>query len=153
MCIRDSSIAQIINSHRKCNYRDHRNKFKPPLQGRGIYTRRAQQADLLVKHSLNIISWAVDTFNTAWALENPRGFLAHRPFMRNLKARLPHQLHLVDYCAFLGRYMKPTHIWTNIKWIPRGTTLTGRCCQKCQGGKRNSKNRWVHKFALATHSP
>ena len=31
----------------------------------------------------------------------------------------------VHYCAFDHFYHKPTHIWTNMEWTPRGTTGSG----------------------------
>ena len=49
--------------------------------------------------------------------------------MRKLK--ITHKLHKADYCAFLGKYKKPTHIWTNVLWESKGTTGKGLCCQRC----------------------
>ena len=56
---------------------------------------------------------------------------------------MPHTLHLVDYCA----YKKPTHIWTNLEWNPQGTTQTGRCNNRCEGGNWGPSGRWVHQHA------
>ena len=44
-----------------------------------------------------------------WFIENPVGYLATRPCMRDLE----HLRHLCTYCRYGTRYRKATHIWTN----------------------------------------
>lgn len=80
-------------------------------------------------------------------IENPVGYLCCRPYMQVIP--VPHRLVRMD---FRGRYMKPTHLWTNIMWTPRGTTGKGLCCCKCKGGGWSEKGKWRHKYALARRS-
>ena len=99
---------------------------------------------------MKMIEWFVTQMGIFWVIENPKGFLADRPFMKNMP--MAHTLHLVDYCAYRGNYKKPTHIWTNLVWSPQGTTGTGRCEDRCEGGKYTKANRRVHEFAMAQQS-
>ena len=145
------SASQIINFDKGMAYRDHRTKNKEPVKADNKYSKEAKAMDSLVKHLLKMIEWYVTQWKIFWVIENPKGFLADRPFMRNMP--MPHTLHLVDYCAYRGNYKKPTHIWTNLAWSPQGTTGTGRCEDRCEEGKYSkASNRWVHDFAMAQQS-
>ena len=145
------SAAQIINFHKGTAYRDHTTQNKEPVKGDTKYSREAKAMDSLVKHVLKMVEWFVTQMGIFWVIENPKGFLADRPFMRSMP--MDHTLHLVDYCAYRGKYKKPTHIWTNLVWSPRGTTGTGRCEDRCERGMyTKATNRWVHEFAMAQQS-
>ena len=65
---------------------------------------------------------------------------------------MAHRLFRVDYCAYLGVYMKPTNIWSNVKWEPKGWTGNGRCSECCGRGMRNAQGRWVHEFTMGQAS-
>ena len=143
------SVAQVINAWRMCNYRDHRKPGKPPVAGNTKYSKEARRSDKLVQHLLTIFAWA-ESQKVAWAMENPLGFLACRPYMKRMKVK--HVRHLVNYCAFGGWYKKPTHIWTNIRWQPRGVTGSGRCDNKCPSGDMGVHGRWKHRYAIAQQS-
>ena len=80
-------------------------------------------------------------------IENPMGNLRCRPYMQSLT--LQHTLFTIDYCAYGGPYKKPTNLWSNINWRPRGSTLTGRCESRCQGGFADDRGRWRHQFKIA----
>ena len=70
--------------------------------------------------------WAVH--GVQWAIVNPEGSLAHRPYMRAMVREHVVRQARVDYCAYDRRDMKPTHIWTSAwSWVQRGTTGDGRC--------------------------
>ena len=114
------------------------------------YSKEARKSDELVQHMISIFAVFVERWGVAWVMENPVGTLQHRPFVK--KMRLRHRLHLVDYCAFLGHYKKPTHLWTNIEWTPWGTTGNGRCRGSCSQGFKGPKGRWVHRYQIAQSS-
>ena len=144
------SIVDTINIRRGCNYRNHRSAWKPPVGGNTRYSREAKASDMLVRHLLKVFAFFWEGWRVAWFMENPVGNLQHRPFVVHMKLR--NKKHRVNYCAYRGYYKKPTHLWSNIRWVPRGTTGTGTCCNRCEKGKVGSKGRWVHKYAIAQSS-
>ena len=57
-------------------------------------------------------------FIYSFALENPQGMLAERPFMSVSEWLRLCVRQLVHYCNYGGQYHKPTHIWTSLKqWV------------------------------------
>ena len=75
--------------------------------------------------------------------------LQHRPFMQWLPQLLGMIKHRIDYCAYAHMFKKPTHIWTNLCWLPCGCTGTGRCEGKCGQGKIGSSGKFIHDRAIA----
>jgi len=77
-----------------------------------IYTKEImeedmKEADKLVLKTLEIIKYFKPYY---WFIENPRGRLKDRPFMK------PLDFYLVDYCKYCNwGYKKTTCIWTNKK--------------------------------------
>lgn len=88
----------------------------PPCQGYSIasishhwrkgkpISEKARLGDLLVLKTLYLIS---DLKPKAWFIENPRGMLRTRPFMRF------HKRKTTTYCQYGDKRQKPTDIWTN----------------------------------------
>jgi len=142
----------IINQSRGCNYREVHDPHKGPVRGQTKYAIEAKRSDRLVQHCLRIIEQYVQVFKVKWVLENPKGFLCQRQFMVNM--RVEHRLVRVDNCAFRGHYMKPTHLWTNLEFIPKGTAgcVARRCSRACVVGKREAKGKWVHDNAIGQAS-
>ena len=58
----------------------------------------------MIEHVLNLIAELQPKY---WFIENPKGKLQNRPFMKDLPR------YLVTYCQYGESRMKPTHIWTN----------------------------------------
>ena len=146
------SGMNAINQARGCCYRVVGDLTKPPIPGSSWYAMEAIKSDSLVKHSVAIIDLFVSLFKVKWVLENPKGYLCQRPFMTGMLQL--HNLILVDYCAFRGHYMKPTHLWTNLNFMPQGTTgcLQGRCCRACEKGAVGDSGRWSHANAIGQSS-
>jgi len=57
-----------------------------------------------------------------WFIENPRGVLRKMAFMEDLERKT------VTYCQYGDHRMKPTDIWTNLKWTPRQMCKNGDPC-------------------------
>lgn len=112
---------------RGCGFRDHRDDTRPPLDRHSAKGKMAGAADRLVQLWLQVaLLWAVH--GVQWAMENPEGSLARRPYMRAMVGEHVVRQARVDYCAYGRKDMKPTHIWTSVwSWVPRGTTGDGRC--------------------------
>ena len=60
----------------------------------------------LIEHTIKLITELEPTY---WFIENPRGMIKHIPAIQELK---PYR-HLVTYCQYDEKRMKPTHIWSN----------------------------------------
>ena len=52
--------------------------------------------------------------------------------------------HLVHYCAYDWPFQKPTNIWTNLHWTPKGKTGDGLCNQDCGYGAYQLNSRYKH---------
>ena len=71
-----------------------------------------------------------------YALENPHGMLAERPYMQSAEWVRAVVRHLVHYCNYGGQFHKPTHIWTSLThWVAGGKSGCGQCCQSCNVGR------------------
>ena len=89
--------------------------------------REFSQADAIVKRALRIIRHARPDF---WTLENPKGYLRKRPFMRRL-----HMFeHLTSYCHFGSNFRKDTNIWTNVPVALPVCRAGTYCAHKSQHG-------------------
>ena len=85
----------------------------------------------------------------SFAVENPQGMLAERPFMQTDEwCRLVHR-QMVHYCNYGGRFWKPTHIWTSLRgWLAGGKSGTGQCCQECQVGRWKLVDKAIRKTGI-----
>lgn len=66
-----------------------------------------------------------------WFIENPVGMMRKMPVM----GKLPR--YTVTYCQYGDTRMKPTDIWTNLKWEPRPMCKNGDSCH--ESAPRGSK--------------
>ena len=114
------------NASRGWNRRDHTMPSAPPLKGRRGDMARLH--DGLVQDWIALAQvWGVQG-HLLWGLENPQGLLCKRPYMQALTKQCNHRL--VHYCAYGRMDQKPTHLWTNAQWVPKGTTGSGECAQR-----------------------
>ena len=58
-----------------------------------------------------------------YIIENPRGML------RKLDL-IPFERYTVTYCQYGDKRMKPTDIWTNIRWKPKPMCKNGQPCHE-----------------------
>ena len=98
----------------------------PPLKGRRGDMARLH--DGLVQDWIALAQVWGEPGRLLWGLENPQGSLCKRPYMKTLARRCNHRL--VHYCAYGRRDQKPTHLWTNARWVPKGATGSGECAQR-----------------------
>jgi hypothetical protein len=70
------------------------------------------------------------------AMENPMGSLRHRiDTLSNSSWKSLVKRKTIDYCAYDHEYQKRTDIFTTLDtWLPKGTTGSGMCEQKCGHG-------------------
>jgi len=145
------SVADMSNITRGFHHRDHTIPSKPPRRDAGDKRDKALAHDLLISNILT--SWMCDAeagYDHAMLLENPVGSLQHRPFMRWLPTALGLTQRRVDFCAYGHPFKKPTHIWCNLKWKPKGNTGDGRCGTVCgQGRVQESTGKYKHYRGLA----
>lgn len=92
---------------------------------------RADQAQLLVKHALMLITCVKPRY---WLMENPRGMLRKMPFMQSFDCRT------VTYCQYGETRMKPTDLWSD-RWPPSLELLPpckprGTCHESAPRGAR-----------------
>lgn len=73
-------------------------------------TEGAKKSIELVKRTIEIIREWQPKY---WVLENPRGVLRKMEFMQGMPR------YTVTYCQYGESRMKPTDIWTNLKWTPK----------------------------------
>ena len=52
--------------------------------------------------------------------------------------------HLIHYCAYGSDFKKPTQIWTDSKWTPKGRTGDGLCHQQCGKGSVQANGKFKH---------
>ncbi len=82
-------------------------------------TKEAEKSIELIKKTLSLIRDFKPKF---WFIENPRGVLRKMAFMEGLTR------HTVTYCQYGDNRMKPTDIWTNLKWKPKPMCKNGDSC-------------------------
>lgn len=84
----------------------------------------------LAKHSLQMIK---ETAPDLYFIENPRGHLNNQAFMKQFLNETGGQCHLITLGSYGFPSTKPTHIFTNAKFVPRPLEKYGR------GAKSNIK--------------
>ena len=155
-CCRTFSKMDQVNAERRCNYREHSVWERPPVRGRGKYTKAAVEGDKGVQRFRAFAVWAEGRGGLwGWMMENPVGLLQYRPFAQEgvWGSRVVRRMQ-VDLCAYGHYYMKPTHIWTTVRgWRPRGERAegNGKCGQKCRMGSWVG-GRWKHRFGIGVES-
>jgi hypothetical protein len=96
-----------------------------------------------------------------YALENPHGMLAQRPFMQSIDWVRAASRHMVHYCNYGGQFHKPTDIWSSMSdWFPGGRSGCGQCCQQCDVGRwmwvekdiRRTGIQYVHDKQIGGHT-
>ena len=92
------------------------------------HTPKTEEAKLgvkIVQETVAIIK-KIQKFNPdcKYIIENPRGKL------RKLNLINPYDIHTVTYCKYGDKRMKPTDIWTDIRWIPRSICKNGDNCHE-----------------------
>jgi len=157
-CCKTFSKADSSNTSRGHNYRLHGQDYsdRPPKDDHSEKGIEAIKADEMVKRGIELAIWLVNAQQTpgqgaAFYMENPVGSLWRRPYMEMWEDTGMVTRKEVHYCAFDHFYHKPTHIWTNMEWTPRGTTGSGLCEHRCRGG-RWENNQWVHQYKIAQGS-
>ena len=156
-CCKTFSKADSSNVGRGHNYRNHRDPTRPPKDQVSDKGREAVAADAMVQKGIRVARWCARVLGTVFYLENPVGSLARRPYMGEWVKmtegwEMPVRRREVHYCAYAHMYHKPTHIWTNLFWEPKGETGTGKCDRKCWCGERGTSGKWVHRFKIAQGS-
>lgn len=82
-------------------------------------TATARLGMALAAKNKEIISWFP---KAKWGIENPRGVLRKLP----IYADLPR--YTVTFCQYGENRMKPTDVWTNLKWNPKPVCKNGDPC-------------------------
>jgi len=148
------SIAGRTNVSRGWHYRDHTQPHKPPRPDGSDKAHVAKQHDLLVSNILT--AWKCDAdagFKQLLFMENPAAFLQHRPFMVRAEGMLGLVKSVVNYCAFTHPVKKPTNIWTNARWTPKGNTGDGLCHGKCGFGEISKTTGKFKHFKAVAQEP
>jgi hypothetical protein len=83
-------------------------------------------SDRLVLRAFEIINW----FSCPWFMENPRGRMQYRAFMKHLPNK-----YLVCYCRYGTPFMKPTNIWSNVAGFAPLQCSKGKRCDSIVNGK------------------
>lgn len=91
-----------------CGY--HWNKDKTPK------TERCKEGIRIIEKTIKIIKEIKPMF---YFIENPRGLLRKQEIMNEFPR------HTITYCSYGDDRMKPTDIWTNLKWKPRTMCKNG----------------------------
>ena len=104
----------------------------PPCEGFSVasighhwntdHTPKTQKAEMSVKYVEKVRQIIDELRPKYWFIENPRGKLRKLPIMKELPR------HTVTYCQYGDTRMKPTDIWTNLKWTPRPVCKNGDTC-------------------------
>jgi len=84
-------------------------------------------SDKLVRRVFRIIDSVRPDF---WTVENPRGFLRTRPFMKPMQK----YEHLTSYCHFGSQFRKDTNIWTNVDVSLPVCRAGSECRYKAENG-------------------
>ena len=81
-----------------------------------------------------------------FCIENPRGMLRHRPYMKEDGWLEISSRRTVDYCAFWHDFQKPTDQWHSFggEWTPKCSTSGGLCHQKCGAGRHKDIGKYAH---------
>ena len=150
-CCKTYSRANTCNVRRGCHYRDYTDKFRRPRKRTTKWGRLAAQADRQVQLAIRMADWAETVLGAPYYLENPVGDLCKRPFMRMWERKRGVTRHMLHYCAYKHPFKKATHVWTRMKWIPKGLWGDGKCKQgACQAGEWSKRTgRWKHSFTIA----
>ena len=95
---------------------------------------------------MSIMLDAQEGFNYQFCIENPRGFLRHRPYMNSDSWLQISDRTTTDYCSHDHDYQKPTDFWTSLgsEFHFKGSTGDGKCHQKYGKGKRKANGQFVH---------
>ena len=117
------SAADCSNISRGNNYRQHDDPLKPPRKLKRGASRSARRKaakaklhDRMIRKLTCSLVQRREDFGFEIILENPRGSLQHRPFMKAAAWVAATAITLVNYCAFRGgRHMKPTQLWTTLE--------------------------------------
>ena len=144
------SILGRCNEGNGWHYRQHQHPDKPPRDDNSDKHKMAKLHDRLVSNILT--AWKCDAdagYHQSLFMENPVGFLQHRPFIKRAERMLQLVKNKVHYCAFGHVVKKPTNIWSNIQWSPQGNTGDGLCHGKCGAGKVSDiTGKYVHFKAI-----
>jgi hypothetical protein len=113
---------------------------------------KAELADELVRRLVESIAedqLAGESYH--FIVENPRGALRRRPFMKTREWLRWTKRDTVDYCSFDHEVQKPTDFWMDktLEWTPKGTTGDGKCHARCNHGKRTEDGNYQHNKVLA----
>jgi len=146
------SRADSSNKSRGNNYRDFIQPDRPTLHPEGTKMGdRARLHDEVVQKLLKILQWFNRWSKVTIMVENPQANLQHQQYMKNAETWL--RKIVVHYCAYDHQYHKPTNIWTNLTWEPKGLTGNGRCGLGCTTRTWNpATKRWRHKNTIAQAS-
>ena len=140
------------------NYRQHDDPMKPPRKIKRGDSRSARKKaakaelhDRMIRKLTSSLAERREDFGFEIVLENPRGSLQHRPFMKAAAWAAATTITLVNYCAFNGgKHMKPTQLWTTLKgWKPVGNTGDGLCGERCGKGIKHDDGRSRHDLCIA----
>jgi len=103
--------VEFIWASPECTYFSIANQY-PHFVERKPASPEALNAIEQVTHTLDII----ESFNSLWMLENPRGFLRFVPMMKLYPRRT------IDYCMYGHPNQKPTDLWGSFPaaWTGRG---------------------------------
>ena len=127
---RTFSHMDAVNRSRGFAYRDFTQRDRPPLQPATTkHGKIARADDDLACFWLQLVTaWARLHAPLRWVLENPVGSLEKRPYMQLVTGlSKTSYMQTVHYCAYGKAYKKPTRLWTNLKWQPRGNSRNGKC--------------------------
>ena len=159
-CCKTFSRSDRINYKRGMGYRDHSKRGRPPLKPRGRKTsavylvqskkyQMAVDADKCVEDLIGKIDLLRSMYDgCTYHIENPADGLCYQKYMMVLGDPV-----VVDYCAYGHMYMKTTHFWTNLLWVPVGRTGNG-CCNNglCKMGPPKAKGKFCHQYSLCQAS-
>jgi site-specific DNA-cytosine methylase len=107
---------------------------------RNSVPRDFELTDKLVRRAIKIIEYLKPKL---WVMENPRGFMRLRPFMK----RMNKHRFTVNYCQYSGvgdvyKYPKPTDLWTNKQnFVPKMCTAAKRCNYFVHNGHTHTAQR------------
>ena len=133
-----NSKADASNRNKMCAYRDWRHPQCQPLPvGEGPGYTKQEHHDLAKQHDLLEQKVIVGTMREAsrlcfsFSAENPAGAMARKRHMAVFRSSKGLWMHIVNYCAFGGHYLKRTHLFHNMRgFSPKGTSGNGRCAGK-----------------------
>ena len=155
-CCKTFSKVDSTNVSRGNHYRlsDTEHPLRPPKDSTSEKGLQAHAADRMVKHGITVAKFFVAMLQATFYMENPVGSLCKRPYMVEWVESGVREAE-IHYCAYRHFYHKPTHLWTNLmvdRWTPRGSTGTGQCENRCNGGSVGISGKWTHTYKLAQGS-